>query len=200
MNSKEKILSAIALANLPEVKRPEPISVNQTPGSVEEFGLTLKSIGGSADILPINESLAEYLKKLSPYKEIFESKDSVIFRSQSIMPLLCNELEEADLKLPKEFTLSILSGDFGVSENGAVWVRPLTLRSRLALFSTEHLVIVAPRLVVPTMHEAYSRINISDGPTGYFIAGPSKTADIEQNLVIGAQGARSLLVLFSQVK
>jgi L-lactate dehydrogenase complex protein LldG len=40
--------------------------------------------------------------------------------------------------------------------------------------------------IVPTMHEAYRQINIAEEGWGAFIAGPSKTADIEQSLVIGA--------------
>ncbi len=44
------------------------------------------------------------------------------------------------------------------------------------------------------MHQAYKLIAERKRNFGLFISGPSKTADIEQCLVIGAQGAMSLTV------
>lgn len=44
------------------------------------------------------------------------------------------------------------------------------------------------------MHHAYKNIDAAKEGFGLFLAGPSKTADIEQSLVICAHGARSLVV------
>ena len=87
--------------------------------------------------------------------------------------------------------LAVLPARCGVCENGACWLDDDCVPHRALPFSTEHLVLVVERAtLLPTMHEAYARFRTTG--FGVFIAGPSKTADIEQSLVIGAQGPRSL--------
>ena len=93
-------------------------------------------------------------------------------------------------------TPTVLHAHFGVIENGACWIehRPGDDRTRYTL--PEHLAILLPHdALVPTMHEAYARIEeLGIDDFGLFLSGPSKTADIEQALVIGAQGAISTKV------
>lgn len=91
--------------------------------------------------------------------------------------------------------LAVLPGAFGVAENGAVWVPTDGLRHRGVFVVTEHLALVLPATeIVHDLHEAYRRLAFPAAGFGTFIAGPSKTADIEQALVIGAHGARSCTV------
>jgi L-lactate dehydrogenase complex protein LldG len=89
----------------------------------------------------------------------------------------------------------VVVGRFAVAENGAVYVDANDLSDRAEIVRTEHLVLtVSAQAIVPTMHEAISLMP-SGSACGWFLSGPSKTADIEQSLVIGAQGARSLHVI-----
>ena len=95
-----------------------------------------------------------------------------------------------------DLDLAILPGVLAVAENAAVWVDGRTLPHRAVFVITDHLVLVVhARDVVDHMHQAYARI--ADRPRGYglFISGPSKTADIEQVLVVGAQGARTCTLI-----
>ena len=100
------------------------------------------------------------------------------------------------MKQPHELEgvdLAVIAGEFGVAENGAVWVPGKNLGPQRAIFViTEHLVlVVSAAQLVHTMQHAYDRIQFERPGFGLFISGPSKTADIEQSLVIGAHGPRS---------
>lgn len=93
--------------------------------------------------------------------------------------------------------VGIIRGQFGVAENACVWI-PQTMKEKAICFISENLVILlAKSQIVNNMHEAYKRIEFDKTYDGYgtFISGPSKTADIAQVLVMGAQAARSATIL-----
>lgn len=92
--------------------------------------------------------------------------------------------------------LFICEAKIGVAENGCLWFDDSILTQRLAAFACEHtLLIIDHKNIVPTMHQAYQKLEIAKYGYGVFIAGPSKTADIEQSLVVGAQGAVSNTII-----
>ncbi len=88
----------------------------------------------------------------------------------------------------------VLKAEFGVVENGACFIKEFKSRKEFSFY--ESIVIeLSEKDLVDNMHEAMKRVSI-DG-FGIFLSGPSKTADIEQSLVIGAHGAKRLGVYFS---
>lgn len=93
--------------------------------------------------------------------------------------------------------VGVVAGQIGVAENGCVWV-PQNMKEKAVCFISEYLVIVVPRSgIVSNMHQAYDRIEMGSYGFGSFISGPSKTADIEQALVMGAQAARGVTVIIT---
>lgn len=90
--------------------------------------------------------------------------------------------------------VGVIRGVFGVAENGCIWI-PQQMKEKAVCFISENLIILLPKSqIVNNMHEAYRRIEFNDYGYGTFISGPSKTADIAQVLVMGAQAARSVTV------
>jgi L-lactate dehydrogenase complex protein LldG len=104
--------------------------------------------------------------------------------------------EPSDPRAYADVDFALFRADFGIAENGAAWVTDRGLAQRSAYFLPEHVALVLDaRDLVPDMHAAYARLGRELPAFGCFVAGPSKTADIEQALVIGAHGPRSLAVI-----
>ena len=91
--------------------------------------------------------------------------------------------------------VGVIRGVFEVAENGCIWI-PQTMKEKAVCFISEYLVIILDHTkIVDNMHEAYRLVEMNDYGYGTFISGPSKTADIAQALVMGAQAARGVTVI-----
>lgn len=107
------------------------------------------------------------------------------------------DLDSAPLDILQNLDVAILKGEFGVAENGAIWLPEQNMGQRVVPFITKNLVLVVDKNeIIATMHDAYKTLRDIPG-YGVFISGPSKTADIEQTLVIGAQGPLTLQIVLT---
>lgn len=184
MSSRSSILKAIQEIPREEKILPEPpifgISSEVEPTFV-------RSIEGNKGEVLAEPDFLVWLDKMN-FQKVISASGRFSGYSNSVLPDDPHELEDLNL--------AILEGQFGVAENGAIWIDDDQLSHRVLPFITEHLVIVLNRRnLVATLHQAYERIGDAFSGFGLFVAGPSKTADIEQSLVVGAHGAKSLRVV-----
>ncbi len=189
MTSRQEILSTIR-RNLPQaVELPEldgPWIRYADP--VAQFRDMLTSVGGECFEVDSVEAIPAALPE-------WQNSGTVV----SCVPGLWQErFDLSSIRDPHELEhvdLSVLPGHLAVAENGAVWVNDQGLPHRVLFFLAQHTALVVPRRnVVSNLFEAYGRIDPARTPFGCFISGPSKTADIEQSLVKGAHGARTMKV------
>ena len=192
--SKTKILAAIQ-KNKPS-GAPLPTIPSFTIGAAtpNDLFVAMVEVGGGQIIRDTDpQNLNTTIKKLFPEAKRIASPLPAVESNVDLDQILSpDELESVDI--------AVIRGQIGVAENGAVWVTEEDCGHRVLPFITQHLIILLkPSGIVHNMHEAYERIQVDATGFGLFIAGPSKTADIEQSLVIGAQGARSLTVVLGEV-
>lgn len=189
--SKAEILAALqrnkpAMVELPAAFMP---FVAERWNLKESFSGMVNQIGGQVLSVENWEEIEAYVH------QHFRSDERVVTTIERLKPTIGGVDPTADPHDLADVSLAILPGHFGVAENAAIWLTDNQLGIRVLPFICQHLAIVLKQdQLVSNMHEAYDRIGSANQAFGVFIAGPSKTADIEQSLVIGAHGARSLLV------
>lgn len=190
MDARNKILNAVA-ANKPAFTGLQAIdtgAVIHYDDVGAQFKMILEGIGGKVIEIDNVQQL---------HQEIEKEKQSGNFIINTALEWgeVDNNLASLSAEQLAGVHKAYVKGSLGVAENGAIWIYESRMLNRLIPFICQHLVLVIEKKnIVATMHHAYQQVNVFAEGFGTFIAGPSKTADIEQSLVIGAHGARSLVV------
>ena len=159
------------------------------PDPLLQFMNMTKSVGGNAIEVEKGRDINELIRELYPdAKEIASNLPEITIATR-------NPDEVGRARDLNGTDVGVIRGMFGVAENACVWI-PQQMKEKAVCFISENLVILLDKKqIVNNMHEAYQRIEFNDYGYGTFISGPSKTADIAQVLVMGAQAARSATVL-----
>jgi L-lactate dehydrogenase complex protein LldG len=190
MSSREHILSQIK-TNQPDFQE---LNIQFKFESVyenlyEKFSEILTFVGGKAIEV---DSYEEIKADIQAHYQDVTNIATTIDELSELADFSLNVSDSHDLEM---LNLAIIRGDFAVAENGAIWVSEKQLPHRVLPMITQYLAIVIHKSdIITNMHRAYERVKVDETGFGTFISGPSKTADIEQSLVIGAHGARGLVV------
>ncbi len=156
---------------------------------LKQFVEMSKTVGGKVVELEKGQDINEVIKNCYPDAKVIASNlpEVTIANRNPDTVDEANDLNGTDV--------GVVRGVFGVAENGCIWI-PQTMKEKAMCFISEYLVIMLDRKqIVNNMHEAYQRIEFNSYGYGCFISGPSKTADIAQALVMGAQAARGVTVV-----
>lgn len=187
--NKEELLGKLRRNTIHQFDMPEAsIDGIKYENTIEQFIETSHKVGSEVIEAKAGEDLNELIRKAYPEAQVLASNVKGI--EVDLNPDMVSEAQDLN-----GTDVGIVEGDIAVAENGCVWV-PQTMKERVVCFVSENLVILVHRdKIVNNMHEAYRRIHMTEYGYGCFISGPSKTADIEQALVMGAQAARGVTVI-----
>ncbi|MBQ7426866.1 MAG: LUD domain-containing protein [Prevotella sp.] len=193
MSSKEEILSKYRKNIQQKYDMPslDDIKAITYPDPLVQYISMTESVGGHVIEVKEGQDVNDIIKELFPdAKEIASNLPEITIATRNPDDVgRARDLNGTDV--------GIVRGKFGVAENACVWI-PQTMKEKAVCFISENLIILLPKSqIVNNMHEAYKRIEFDKTYDGYgtFISGPSKTADIAQVLVMGAQAARSATIL-----
>jgi len=190
MTAREQILTAVR-ANQPDLTA-LPITLGQSNNAVDlqnTFVEVLTAIGGKVITTTSYDKVIEHIRSVT-------TAEHRITSTIEDLAQVINHKDDSTLPHSLQNTeLAVIKAHFGVAENGAVWVTEDLLSERVLPFITQHLIVILnAHSIVVNMHKAYETIGADQYGYGTFIAGPSKTADIEQSLVLGAHGSRSMTI------
>jgi len=189
---------------------------------IEKFKTEFERVSGKLAVCRNSDLVLDTIKDLilsSCFKQVAVSNHGVC-RQLSLLEKLRTALpevqfggEDIDSENPFErlslrrdlaqVQLSITGAEYLIADIGSILVAAGAQASRqISLLPSTHLVIATPDQIFPNMAELFLRIHERygeslPGSALTLITGPSRTADIEQTIVIGAHGPYRVHVILT---
>lgn len=179
--------------------RHEPHLKPAVPGNlIERFVLKLEAVAGTAARVPtlvdVPPAVAKYLSEQQVSKTLVMAPDPV-FASVPWPDSLTIERRAAT----RDDHVALTGAFAGVAETGSlVLLSSPQSPTTLNFLPDVHIVVLRTAQLVRHIEEVWARLRaeLSEMPrTVNFITGPSRTADIEQTIQLGAHGPRNLHVI-----
>jgi len=185
----------IRLPEIPDFESPVFYEQEESPEIV--FKKNLEAVNGKVTIFKSEEQLLRKLKELTAS----HTQEKICCAEPEIQTKLKNSGVRFSgcPEIPGDIEISITGCEFLVAQTGSALVSSAQQGGRkLFIYPPQHLVIASKKQIVNTLDETYSAISEKYGndlPSQLLlITGPSRTADIEKTLTLGAHGPKSLHV------
>ncbi|BCQ23870.1 LUD domain-containing protein [Caballeronia sp. NK8] len=191
MTTREAFLSKIRAAQPASRPRPDVPLFPAPEGDLKSrFTAALTAMGGTCvDAASLNDVNALLAARFPDAKVIASAVPGVDGTRPLAPDTVPASLQDVDV--------GVVRGRFGVAETGSVWFSEQEYIVNSVGYLSQHLVVLLdPALLVEGLQQVYRRPDFKSARYAVLVTGPSATADIEGVLIRGAQGVRSLTVVW----
>ncbi|MDR5779990.1 LUD domain-containing protein [Caballeronia sp. LZ065] len=191
MTSREAFLSRIRAAQPAARPRPEVPLFPAPPGDLKErFSTALAAMGGTCvDASSLEDVNALIATRFAEAQVIASAVPGVAGNRPLAADTVPASLQDVDV--------AVVRGRFGVAETGSVWFSEQEYVVNSIGYLAQHLVVLLdPAQLVEGLQQVYRRDDFRTARYAVLVTGPSATADIEGVLIRGAQGVRSLTLVW----
>ena len=195
MATREAFLAKVRQAQPAARPRPDVPLFNAVGGDPRaRFTAALQAMGGTCtDVSSANDVIGLI-------RERFGESVSVASATPEVpgTRALTADTEPASLQ---DIDVGVVRARFGVAETGSVWFSEREYVVNALGYIVQHLVVLLdPAQLLDGLQDVYRRDDFRDARYAALVTGPSATADIEGVLIRGAQGVRSLTVVWTAAR
>ncbi|WP_321783121.1 LutC/YkgG family protein [Paraburkholderia sp. J94] len=191
MASRESFLARVRAAQPAAEPLPDVPLFDAPPGDIRErftAGLTL--MGGKTAQAASGGDVRALIH------ERFGAQVSIVSSTPEVPGTRAIDAQTPPASL-EDVQVGVVRARFGVAETGSVWLSEREYGVNALGYLVQHLyVLLDPAAIVAGLQDAYRRDDFRHARYAVLVTGPSATADIEGVLIQGAQGVRSLTVVW----